>query len=79
MSHLLIMLISSRVTRCDLFIEQMCNLHSLVGNVCLSGHPRSASILFQFLQVLLEVEKRVVIFGPLRAILHHLVRGSVSL
>lgn len=79
MSHLLIMLISSRVTRCDLFIEQMCNLHSLVGNFCLSGHSRFALILFQFLQVLLEVEKRVVIFDPLRAILHHLVRGSVGL
>jgi hypothetical protein len=36
-------------------------------------------ILFQFLQVLLEVEKRVVIFGLLRAILHYLVRGSVGL
>ena len=79
MSHLLVMIISPRVTHCDLSIEQMCNLHSLVGNVCLSGHPQPALILFQLLQVLLEIEKRVVIFGLLRAILHSLIQGSVGL
>lgn len=79
MSHLLVMLIPSGVTRCDLVIEQMCNFHSLVGNVCLSGHPRPALILFQLLQVLLEIKKRVVTFGLLCAILHRLVQSSVGL
>jgi hypothetical protein len=79
MSHLLVMLVSPRVTRCDLFIEQMCNLHSLIANVCLSGHPQPALILFQLLQVLLEIKKRVIIFGLLRAVLHRLIQGCVSL
>ena len=73
------MLISPRVTRYDLSIEQVRNLHSRVGIVCLSGLSQPAFILFQLLQTTLEIEKRVVISGLLRAILHHLVQGSVRL
>lgn len=57
------MLLSPRVIRCDLwFIEQVCNLHSRVDAVCLSGLSQPALILFQLLQVTLEIEKSIATF-----------------
>lgn len=79
MCHLLAMRIAPWVTSYDLFVEKMCDPHSLVGSVCLPGHPQPALILFQLLQFLLKIEKRVVIFGLLRAILHLSGQGSAGL
>lgn len=73
------MLVPPTVARCDpCLIEQVCNLHSRVGGVCLFGLSQFALILFQLLQVTLELEKRIVGCGLLHVMLRHLDKASLA-